>query len=136
MKILITENLSSTIEGYNVLPVVQGNLKIVDIPRNACESIIIDNCMDHLKQEDILESLAGKLRKEGVINVIGTDIYVLSQKLINKDISIDEFCSYASNTKKMWSMEKIISVLKNFNMTIVTATLQGLRYDIRAQRNK
>ena len=136
MKILITENLEKTIDGYLTLTAVHGSVKLNDVPRNACESIVIDNCMDNLKEDQILEQLSSKLRKEGVITIVGTDIYVLSQNLLNKNISIDEFCNYTSNTKRMWSMEKIISIMKNLNMTIVTATLQGVRYEVRAQRNK
>lgn len=136
MKILITENLEKTIDGYRTLTAVHGSVKLNDVPRNACESIVIDNCMDNLKEDQILEQLSNKLRKEGVITIVGTDIYVLSQNLLNKNISIDEFCNYTSNTKRMWSMEKIISIMKNLNMTIVTATLQGVRYEVRAQRNK
>lgn len=136
MKILITENLEKTIDGYRTLTAVHGSVKLNDVPRNACESIVIDNCMDNLKEDQILEQLSNKLRKEGVITIVGTDIYVLSQNLLNKNISIDEFCNYTSNTKRLWSMEKIISIMKNLNMTIVTATLQGVRYEVRAQRNK
>lgn len=136
MKILITENLEKTIDGYRTLTAVHGSVKLNDVPRNACESIVIDNCMDSLKEDQILEQLSSKLRKEGIITIVGTDIYVLSQNLLNKNISIDDFCNYTSNTKRMWSMEKIISIMKNLNMTIVTATLQGVRYEVRAQRNK
>ena len=84
MKILITESMDRGIDGYYSFPVVHGNVKLNDIPRNACESIVVDQCIDRIKEPEVINSLCRRLRKEGVVVITGTDILVLAQNLINK----------------------------------------------------
>ena len=91
MKILITESIDRSIDCYYSFPVVHGNIKLNDIPINACESIVVDQCIDKIKEPEIINSLCSRLRKEGVVVITGTDIFVLAQNLINKKTTIKEF---------------------------------------------
>lgn len=136
MKILITESMDRGIDGYYSFPVVHGNVKLNDIPRNACESIVVDQCIDRIKEPEVINSLCRRLRKEGVVVITGTDILVLAQNLINKKTTIEEFSNYAQQTKSFWSVENLINTLKGYRMEIISATLQGVRYEIRARRSK
>ena len=136
MKILITESIDKNIDGYYVLPVIHGSLKINEIPRNACESIFVDQCVDKMKELETIKSLCGKLRKQGIIVITGVDILVLAQSLVNKQISIDDFSKYTNEAISLWSAENVIDKLRQYNMEIVSATLQGTKYEITAQRPK
>lgn len=136
MKILITESMDKGIDGYYSFPVVHGNVKLNDIPRNACESIVVDRCIDKIKEPEVINYLCGRLRKEGVVVITGTDILVLAQDLINKKTTIQEFSDYAQQTKSFWSVENLINTLRGYKMEIISATLQGVGYEIRAKRSK
>ena len=94
MRIFITEAMDKGIDGYYTLPVIHGGVKMTDIPRNACESIVVDQCIDRIKEPEMINTLCGKLRKQGLVVITGVDIFVLAQSLVDKKISIEDFLKY------------------------------------------
>jgi hypothetical protein len=136
MKILITEKLDKTIDGFKVLPIVQSCVQLINIPRNACEYFVIDECIDQIKDKDILKEIYTKIRKDGVISVIGKDINLLCQALTTRTINEEQFSEYATNQKQLWSLDRIINELKLCGLTIINSSIQGLNYEVSATRQK
>lgn len=136
MKILITEKLDKTIDGFRVLPIVQSCVQLVNIPRNACEYLVLDECIDQIKDKDILKEIATKIRKDGVISVTGKDINLLCQALTTRKINEEQFSEYATKQKQLWSLDRIINELKSTGLTIISSSIQGLNYEVSATRQK
>ena len=133
MKVFITDDLNLGIDGFNTIPVVQGGVMLGNIPRNGCEFILVKNCLDKIK-DDILEELAGKMRKEGELSISGTDINSINRKFYTKEIDKKEFIEYILDKYNLYSIDEITERLQKCGLTIVSALLKGSTYDIKAIR--
>lgn len=136
MKIIITETPSKTIDGYMILPVVHGAVKLDNVPRNACEEIVVDNCLDNIKDKTIISKLNDKIRKGGNLNIYGKDINILCQELLNKNITAEDFESYTVSKKTLWSTDRLCNELKNLGLKITNSQIKGYTYEVRASRSK
>ena len=136
MKIIITETPSKTIDGYMILPVVHGAVKLDNVPRNACEGIVVDNCLDNIKDKTIISKLNDKIRKGGNLNIYGKDINILCQELLNKNITAEDFESYTVSKKTLWSTDRLCNELKNLGLKITNSQIKGYTYEVRASRSK
>ena len=136
MKIIITETPSKAIDGYMILPVVHGALKLDNVPRNACEEIIVDHCLDSVKDKTIISKLNDKMRKGGSMTIYGKDINILCQELLNKNIKQEDFEDYTVNKKTLWSTDRLCNEFKNLGLTITNSQIKGCTYEVRASRSK
>ena len=134
MKVFITDDLNLGIDGFNTIPVVQGGVMLGNIPRNGCEFILVKNCLDKIK-DDVLEELAGKMRKEGELSISGMDINSINRKFYTKEIDKKEFMEYILDKYNLYSIDEITERLQKCGLTIVSALLKGSTYDIRAVRH-
>ena len=134
MKVFITDDLNLGIDGFNTIPVVQGGVMLGNIPRNGCEFILVKNCLDKIK-DDVLEELAGKMRKEGELSISGMDINSINRKFYTKEIDKKEFMEYILDKYNLYSIDEITERLQKSGLTIVSALLKGSTYDIRAVRH-
>ncbi len=136
MKIIITETPSKAIDGYMILPVVHGTIKLDSVPRNACEEIVVDNCLDNVKDKTIISKLNDRIRKGGNLNIHGKDINILCQELLNKNITAEDFESYTLNKKTLWSTDRLCNEIKNIGLKITHSQIKGYSYEVRASRSK
>lgn len=136
MKILITETPSKSIDGYMILPVVHGSLKLDSVPRNGCEEIVIDSCLDSVKEKTAISKLSDKMRKGGNISIYGKDINILCKELINKNISQEDFEDYVTSKKTLWSTDRLCDALRGLGLKIIHSQIKGYNYEIKASRSK
>lgn len=135
MKILITENFDKTIDGYTTVPIIQSSLSTIGIPQNSCDHILIEHGLNAIKDIDILSELCGKIRKKGIMTIVGTEIYCMCQNLLNKRMSNIDFSNYVTAQKQLWSMERVMDEFKKHGMIIVSCQLKGISYEVSARRS-
>ena len=133
MKIFITDNINLGIDGFETLPVVQGSIMLGKIPRNGCEFILIKNCLDKIK-DDVLQEIVSKMRKDGELSISGHDIKSINRQFYTRQIDKKQFMDLVLDKKNLYSSDEIVNKLKELKLTIVSSTLEGTDYDIKAIR--
>lgn len=136
MKILVTEKVNKTIDGFKLLPIIQNCIQLQGVPTNGCEYFVLDECIDQIKDNNIIQQIVSKIRKDGVLSINGKDINLLCQALTTRKINEEQFSEYATNQKQLWSLDRIINELKLCGLTIINSNIQGINYEVSAIRQK
>jgi len=134
MKVTITSDMSRKIDGYIMMPVIQSSVRIVDIPTNACEHIDIFNCLDEIKSETFLQDISNKLRKNGILSLVGVDSLAMCDSVVNEKVDKKDFVDYVKNKHYLWDIEEISSKLKIAGLQIISAKMNGMLYELKATR--
>lgn len=102
------------------------------IENNSCEELHI-TCIDFISQNlQFIQECINKLRKNGILTIIGYDIIEVSKAIINGRLTIEEANNIIYQNKQ--SMDNLFR-LKMFlalNMTLDDIRINGLTYNIKA----
>lgn len=107
--------------------------------------VFLDGCLDYVKRADLTNFImlcVSKLRKNGVIHLIGTDLLVLNRMLFNGQISEEDFNKAAFGVgNHPWSFKNglsnlntIVEILQNLQLKITNLSYNGAEYNVSARR--
>ena len=134
MKISITTDASRKIDGFTTIPVVMGSVKILDVPRNGCEYLELFNCIDDIKHENIVAEVCQKIRKDGVLSIVGTDLSAMVNGFVNKSMPKEEFVAYVTSKANLSSLEDIVNTIRSSGLRVISSKLNGIFYEVKATR--
>jgi len=135
MNIYITNNMESVLDGYDTIPLLYGNLNLTHIPQNSCYNILVEDALDSTNDpQGTLVNIVSKLRKNGNLSIQGTDFDSMCRQYLNKNIQPKELNEYIANKNSVCSFGDIQKTITQCNIKIVSAGLNGLKFDIRATR--
>lgn len=126
-------------------PVIPGTLRDVEI----CSISDISNKPDYFYSrveafgfiesclsENPFDQLLNKVNKNGILKVVGIDIYQATESLSRGDINSDEFSStVVEGNHRVTSLHHLISYLETRqDFTVEHAGISGLNYILEAKR--
>jgi hypothetical protein len=137
MKAIITNNVSESISGYELIPVLYGKINLDNIPDNSLEEIIAIDFLDHIHANEVDENLikiCNKMRINGIITVRGHELGILSRAVVNNAITSSEYNELIKKTESIHKVSDIVNLIKSKNLSIDTVTIKGMQYEISASR--
>lgn len=137
MKIYVTKEDEKKIENFQNISLRNFDNQIKDVVANSCTTIVADEVVDFLSNEDankLLNALCAKLRKNGELVVTGVDLGVVSRNVISGVINEDQYSSIIAYRGSLHFSHSIVGFLKTLNLTIETCKIEGIKYDITAKR--
>lgn len=122
-------------EGFDFIQVKDETIleELSKIPTNGCENLICDSALEGVAYQNfqqVFAAIASKVRSEGFMQIIGVDIDSVCEKVVNGEISIEEFNALKVNTKTLLNATTITSLLKNFGLDLLQTSKQHMFYKI------
>ena len=135
MNIYITKNMESTLDGYDTVPLLYGNLNLEHVPQNSCANILVEDALDSTNDpQAALANIISKLRKAGNLSIQGTDFDTMCRQYLNKNIAPQDINNYVTEKNSVCSFGDIQRTISQHNIKIISAGLNGVKFDIRATR--
>ena len=137
MKIYVTKEDEKKIENFQNISLRNFDNQIKDVVANSCTTIVADEVVDFLSNEDakkLLNALCAKLRKNGELVVTGIDLGVVSRNVISGVINEEQYSGLIAYRGSMHFSHSIVGLLKTLNLTVETCRIEGIKYDITAKR--
>ncbi len=135
MNIYITKNMESTLDGYDTIPLLYGNLNLEHIPQHSCANILVEDALDSTNDpQATLINIISKLRKAGNLSIQGTDFDTMCRQYLNKNIASQDINTYVAEKNSICSFGDIQRTISQNNIKIISAGLNGVKFDIRATR--
>ena len=78
MKLYITARPDSAPEGYEVSPIVYGNIDLTNIPDNSCTEVVATDAIDFISRDkiaDFIKNIVSKLRSGAITTIVGCLLY-------------------------------------------------------------
>ena len=138
MKLYITARADTAPEGYEVCPVVYGNIDLTNIPDNSCTEVVAIESIDFTARDqiqDFLKKVVSKLRSGAITTIVGIDMHELGRRACHRIITADEFNNIINERLSISPASEILDVLRQHGLSIVSyKTVQGMSYEIKAAR--
>lgn len=133
--IYITNNMEATLDGYDTIPLLYGNLDLKQIPANSCSNILVEEALDSTNDpQATLFDIISKLRKNGNLFIQGIDFDSMCRQYLNKNIETKEINNYIATKNSTCSFGDVKRMINQSNIKIISASINGVRFDIRATR--
>lgn len=137
MKLNILKDTSKKIENYNNIIISEDNIDLSNIVDNSCEEILCFDSLDFVaydKINQVIGSMLSKLRLNGSLIIVGTDIRSISRLVLNETISYEEFNKEIQDKKSLSSSDNIRKFLLYNSVIIESEILRGYKYEFRITR--
>jgi hypothetical protein len=132
-------------ESFEVKPLDFRSLDIAAFDAE-CEEVFVDGAIDYIKDEILPQFIAycvKKLRKNGIINLSGTDIKVANRMFYNGEISEEQLnLMLYGGGNHPWafkngchSLPKVKKILENLGLKILTLKYDGVNLHVSARRS-
>jgi hypothetical protein len=139
MRLLITADKDSSIDGFEKLLVEKDNYKDIEkVIDSSCTMIVLESAADCLPYEQAVDLVSGSFRKvriNGSLIIRGVSFDLLCSVYKSNEINIEIVNKELFKYKSAQDHKNIIYVLEHNNFTIDTVTFDGLLYEIKAIRN-
>lgn len=144
MKLNITIE-PANLNGYqNISPLKGDSLVPIDVADNSCEEIIVET-IDYIPCTQVYDTLShyiSKLRHQGIITIIGTQVDIILNKYTTRQISLDELNKGLfganqhpwDNKRSMNHIHLLNNILKKHNLMILEQHLDQDKFIIKGKR--
>lgn len=116
-----------------------------DIEQAECEELIVDGVIDYISAENTLNIVGiwcSKLRHNGKITIIGTDINVITKKYINGELTTPDFnellygkCNHPWQFKSgMINVEELCEILISYDIEILERNIEDNKFIVIGKR--
>jgi hypothetical protein len=137
MKIHITENVNSAIEGFVLVPIVYGRLDLGGVTDHSATQIVALDAIDSVPiamLTKFLQDVVSKMRFGCVAIFGGVELDVLSRAVITNDINVESFNKLVFSKKAIYKNSDITKILTGLGLSIDKVLIQGINYEITATR--
>lgn len=137
MKVHIVRPNEDAIEGFDKVEVSMFGLNLDQYSNNEVQEIFANDLIDSIKFSDIANTiglLVSKMRKNGRVVVGGTDLRMVAKMVINGSMPEQQANVLIEKSKSMTSCSGIADVLRQHGLKILASYINGVHYEIEAQR--
>lgn len=137
MKIHITENVNSAIQGFVLVPIVYGRLDLGGVTDNSATQIIAIDAIDSVPSQMLvkfLQDIVSKMRIGCVAIFGGIELDILARGIVTKDVSSENFNNLVYSKKSLYRNSDITNILTSLGLSIDNVLIQGISYEITATR--
>ena len=133
MNINLTASTTDTPAPPNHENVLIANID--QVPASACTSLIINNVLNKLTQQQ-LELLTSKMRRGGTITIYSPDAMAMAKALYWETINLEKFTSLTANTATQHSMIEIKTFFeqRGYSIDIANTDTNSLFFNIKVKR--
>lgn len=138
MKLQITMSDEDKIEGFNTVRLQELQFAIPNISDNECEVIVATKVLNLLQLEQIdgfVTLLSTKLRRGGTLVLSGIEPKVLCKMIANDTIREETLNNVVSQCQSTFPMKECLNLLSGKGLQIRNASINGVEYEVQAQRN-
>jgi hypothetical protein len=137
MKIHITENVNSIVEGFTLVPIVYGRLDLAGITDNSATHILAIDAIDSIPESMLVKFLQDVERKMrfGCVAVFGgVDLDIMARGIISQEVHSQGFNRLMSSKKAIYRNSDIKKILMDLGLSIDRVSIQGINYEIHTTR--
>jgi|TARA_R100001129_G_scaffold180026_1_gene157584 hypothetical protein len=137
MKLHIVNPEQDTIEGYERVEVLDGNIDLRSYADNECELILASDCLNGMSIEQVHHAIVGisqKMRLNGRLIIGGLDIRLLARHIIRGGWSTPEANENIFGNRSCLEINYTKNLIKSCGLTIDSTRVLGLSYEIEATR--
>lgn len=137
MKIHISENLDKTIQGFNTVPIIYGEVDLSNIPNNGASIIVAIDALDSIKTNsihDFIQNIVSKMRLDCQLYLGGLDAYAISRALLSGSLDISDYGNLINGKRGIYSAKYIIDILQGLNIKVQSSVFKEYNYEISAIR--
>jgi hypothetical protein len=137
MKIHITENVNSAIEGFSLIPIVYGRLDLGGVTDNSATQIVAIDAIDSVPAPMLtkfLQDVVSKMRMGCTAIFGGVELDILSRGIIANDINTESFNKLIFSKKAIYKNSDITRILTALGLSIDSVSIKGINYEITATR--
>jgi len=137
MKIYVTVDKERKIEGFHVISLEEFDQEMSKIIPNSSELIVLEDLIDfvpHNLVQKLINVVCSKLRKNGNISITGFDLGLITRYVLSGDINEEQYSEIISSRSSIHNTKTICNYLKDVNITIENATIEGIKYEIYGKR--
>jgi hypothetical protein len=137
MKLYISEHIDKAISGFQIIPIVYGEIDLGGIPANSASTIVAIDAIDSIKYENIeqfIQGVVSKMRLESNLYIGGLDVYAVNRALISGSLSLEEYNKLFVGKQGIQCANKIVDLLQKNGVTILSVVFKGNNYEISATR--
>lgn len=147
MKIYITNGEDTQKNYETVSPLLGHNIRLLNnelVANSECDEILAPDIIDYIPTSSLTETLrnyVSKMRKGSVISIGGTDLFMLCTIIVRRECSVLEANqeifggSYSHLCKNsLIGINDCSGLLEELGLKILSKTLDGVKYLVKAQR--
>lgn len=111
--------------------------ELKELPNNCCDTIDLGNCLEYTTDyKDLLNLCLQKLRKNGMILIIGNDLHEISRFVVLGLTQPDQNRTllYGNGKMAIFDTFEIKQVLEMVGLEILEVDIDNLHYTIKAKR--
>jgi len=137
MKIYITTEQDKNIDGFQMLPMKDGACDVEGIIPNSCEYVVVEESLEYAKDPSFLDKVFSMIRKNGVLQMHGTDLRSLCLGYVTGEIDDENFNEFVKDRNNLGSLYPILisQVQGRQGIDVIKADLNGIKYEIVCRRN-
>jgi hypothetical protein len=137
MKIHITENVNSAIQGFTLVPIVYGRLDLGAVTDNSATQIVAIDAIDSVPSQMLvkfLQDVVSKMRLGCVAIFGGIELDMLARGIVTRDVNSENFNNLVYSKKSVYRNSDITNILTGLGLSIEKVLIQGIGYEITATR--
>jgi hypothetical protein len=137
MKIHITENVNSAIQGFTLVPIVYGRLDLGGVTNNSATQVIAIDAIDSVPSQMLvkfLQDVVSKMRLGCVAIFGGIELDMLARGIVTRDVNSENFNNLVYSKKSVYRNSDITNILTGLGLSIEKVLIQGISYEITATR--
>ncbi len=137
MKIQILTDQQNLIDGYEFVPIKDGEVDLTRFSNNECTEIIADNIIDQVPISHVantIKFLIEKLRMGGKLVLGGTDLRLFCKHVTNQSIGPVDANHIISQCKSMTNLEEIATLVASAGLKIEATNINGIHFEIFCKR--
>jgi hypothetical protein len=139
MKLNICYDDKGHIANYTNINISDDGLNINHVVNNSCEEIIVSDTLDYIPYENINKTLFDiiqKIRLNGKLIIVGTDVRCVCRLTATDAISIEQFCSLIRGFQSMNTEFNIKHLLASAGLKVESSLINHHKYEIIAVRKE
>ena len=138
MNLQIIEEESQSINGFETVYLNKDNrqLNLSHISDNSCELVIARNCLDNSENpKETLASICSKIRKGGSVVVSGVELRCFFKNALNGLVNDESVSFIVGKSLSLSTIDNVKDNLRKLGLTVKSSTINGVLYEITAERN-
>jgi len=137
MKLHIVKQGEEAIDGFEKEEIGAFGLSLNSYVDNELEEIFANDLIDLVDSEKVvgtIQSIVSKMRLHGRVVIGGTDLRVFSKMIINGTMKEESASKMINNSKCMLTSKTVMNILRQCGLRIIASYINGVHYEIEAQR--
>jgi len=108
--------------------------ELSQVPDGYLTEVFACDVFETSQDENIINTVCNKVRKNGKLTVQGIDCYDLCRSVYQGNLKIEDSSNYFSNIKRMNSLYSLKSLFTSMNWKILFTSFKNGRYFIEVQK--